>query len=132
MTMQLVNYIRNVSAALCLFLFSCNGDHRRIKFVIHNNAHLTIDSVVVVTSTNVSRVSIRSIEPGSSKEDLLEMTGEPRGDGNYNVSIIAGVTTYTNNIGYFTNGAPVEEKMEIWFSTDTIRYKPKAKQRYAP
>lgn len=93
---------------------------------------MAIDSVVVVTSTNNSRVSIKNIEPGSSKEDFLKMSKEPYADGDYNLSIIAGTTTYTNRIGYFTNGAPIEEKMEIWFSKDTIRYEPKPKQKYVP
>lgn len=116
---------------ICLLLFSCNSD-QRIKFVVHNGSEVAIDSVVVVTSTNNSRVSIKNIEPGSSKEDFLKMSKEPYADGDYNLSIIAGTTTYTNRIGYFTNGAPIEEKMEIWFSKDTIRYEPKPKQKYVP
>lgn len=116
---------------LSLVLVSCDGG-RKIKFVVHNQSRDAIDSVMVVTSTNTSKVSINHIEPGSSKEEFLEMAKEPYVDGDYNVSIVAGTTTYTNRIGYFTNGAPIEDKMEIWFSTDTIRYEPKPKQRYVP
>lgn len=118
-------------AIICLLLFSCNSD-QRIKFVVHNDSKVAIDSIVVVTSTNSSRVSINDIEPGTSKEEFLEMSKEPYVDGDYNISIVVGTTTYTNRIGYFTNGAPIEEKMEIWFSRDTIRYAPKPKEKYVP
>jgi hypothetical protein len=116
---------------LFLVLISCDCVPK-IKFVVHNQGRDVIDSVVVVTSTNNSRVTIKDIQPGFSEEEFLEMAKEPYVDGDYNVSIVAGTTTYTNRIGYFTNGAPIEEKMEIWFSKDTIRYEPKPKQRHVP
>lgn len=116
---------------LFLVLVSCDGG-RKIKFVVHNQSRDAIDSVVVVTSTNTSRVAIKDIQPGSSEKEILEMSKEPYVDGDYNVSIIAGSRTYSNRIGYFTNGAPVEEKMEIWFSMDTIRFEPKPKKKYQP
>jgi len=92
---------------LFLALVSCDGG-RKIKFVVHNQSRDAIDSVMVVTSTNNSRVSIKHIQPGSSEEAFLEMAKEPYVDGDYNVSIVVGTTTYTNRIGYFTDGAPVE------------------------
>ena len=120
--MKLANHITVILAFLGLLLVSCNSHQRRIRLVIHNNHERPIDSVVVTTSTNSSRVSIGNIEPGFSREDFLDMSDEPYADGDYHVSIIAGTITYLNNIGYFTNGSPVEKKLEIWFSRDTIRY----------
>ncbi|HYF68626.1 MAG TPA: hypothetical protein VD884_10840 [Ohtaekwangia sp.] len=114
---------------LFLVLVACDGG-QKIKFVVHNHSRDVIDSVVVVTSTNNSRVAIKDIQPGASEEEFLAMSKEPYVDGDYHVSIVAGSRTYSNSIGYFTNGAPVEEKMEIWFSNDTIRYEPKPKRKY--
>jgi hypothetical protein len=116
---------------LFFVLVSCSGG-RKINFVVHNLSQDVIDSVVVITSTNNSRVVINDIQPGSSEKKFLEMSKEPYVDGDYHVSIVAGSRTYSNRIGYFTNGAPVEEKMEIWFSMDTIRYEPKPKRKYQP
>jgi hypothetical protein len=116
---------------LCVVLIGCTSD-REIDFVVHNTSQDPIDSVVVLTSTNSSRLFIDDIEPGSSKNGTLTMTKERYVDGYYAVSITAGTKTYRDRMGYFTNGGPFEEQIDIWFSADTIRYESKLEQKYVP
>jgi hypothetical protein len=116
---------------LCAASIGCTSD-REIDFVVHNTSQDRIDSVVVLTSTNNSRLLINDIQPGSSKNGTLTMTKEPYVDGHYNIAIVAGAKTYRDRMGYFTNGGPFEEQIDVWFSADTIRYESKLEQKYVP
>lgn len=112
-----------MSLCFVTILTSCT-DRQGIEFIIYNNSQLTIDSVIVTTTNLESKIRLDDIKPGLDKIAFLNMDNISKVDGDYSVEIITDSITYKNKIGYYTNGFPSERKIEIWFSQDSIKYKP--------
>jgi len=103
---------------------SCDNRYG-VEFIIHNESTVTIDSVRVSTSDKQLTIKLTKIQKGQMKADFLDMRDIIKADGHYFVEINTPGLTKVNNIGYYTNGYPLDEKFDIYFADDTIKYKPK-------
>jgi hypothetical protein len=119
---ELMKYILNT---LILCFVSCNNKHG-VEFIIHNESAVTIDSVRISTSDNRSTIKLFDIQQGMTKTDFLDMNDIAKTDGDYLIKINTIGATKTNRMGYYTNGAALDEKIDVYFSNDTIIYKQKA------
>jgi hypothetical protein len=63
------------------------------------------------------------IRKGQTKAEFLDMRGIVKADGDYFVEINTPRVTKINSIGYYTNGFSLDEKLDIYFRDDTIKYK---------
>lgn len=106
---------------LVLSLVSCKSEPA-IEFIINNESTTIIDSVTVTTSDNRSTIKLYNIKPGQGKKERLSMRETLKGDGNYHVEINTSGVTQSDNFGYYTNGAPIEENICIHYFNDSINY----------
>jgi hypothetical protein len=65
-----------------------------------------------------------NIKPSSQNRALLDMSNVIKVDGDYIIEIKTKGQNKLKHYGYYTNGWPCEEKIDIYVTNDTIRYKP--------
>jgi hypothetical protein len=82
---------------------------------------VTIDSVRITTSDKGSTIKLVDIKKGLKKEEFLSMRDILKVDGDYHVEINTPGVTKINNIGYYTNGAPQDKEIDIYFYDDSIK-----------
>jgi|GEM_PF-4393065 len=100
-------------------LQSCRAK-REVHFEFLNKADLVIDSVGISTSTNVSNVKVGTVHPRREVSLRLDMSEEDYVDGNYKIDVFAEGSKSSLRFGYFTNGSPLENIIEIAFWGDSV------------
>lgn len=90
------------------------------NFEFVNQTNLVIDSLELSTSTKVSTVNIGTVHPGRKVSLRLDMSEEDYVDGNYKIDVFAGSSISSFRFGYFTNGSPLEEIVEITYWGDSV------------
>lgn len=104
---------------LTLF-YSCQNEIKA-KFEIKNMTNETIDSINIKSFDHQRNSEFIKIKPGQMKTYWLDMTGIPKVDGDYLLTL-----KQENNhkevtrFGYFTNGYSLEEVTKIRIEKDTI------------
>src|SRR5687768_12714129 len=119
--------MRQILTILVLSFVSCDNRYG-VEFIIHNESTVTIDSVRVSTSDNKATIKLMEIQKGQTKADFLNMRDIIQADGDYFVEISTPGVTKVNNIGYYTNGFPLDERVDIYYADDTIKYKLKIRE----
>ena len=92
----------------------------RARFVVINNSGHAIDSVRIMPDVNNQ---YESIDKGSKREIIINMTGIGRSDGAYGLQFKTGVTKTTYVFGYYTNGIPLEDYTVLTIQPDTLLVK---------
>ena len=118
---------RGLLIILIITSASC-GNRHGVEFIIHNNSNIKIDSIRVSSSDKRTTIKFVNIEKGATKQEFLDMGEVVKADGNYIVELSTLGIAKNKSIGYYTNGYPSEEKIDIYFEGDTIKYKSKIKE----
>lgn len=92
----------------------------RARFVLINNSGQAIDSVRIMPDVNNE---YESIDKGSKKEIIINMTGISRSDGAYGLQFKTGATKTPYVFGYYTNGIPLEDYTVLTIQPDTLLVK---------
>jgi len=106
---------------LTLSLVSCDNKFG-VELIIHNESTQTIDSLRVSTSDKMSTIKLTDIKKGQEKKDFLDMSETVQADGHYTMELNTKRATKTKNIGYYTNGIPLDERIDIFVTDDSIKY----------
>lgn len=107
---------------LCL-LFSLSScflfQEKGIVFNIENTSGSPITKVTISTSENLDSITFDKIDPNDYRQDFLSMKNNTL-DGSYTLSFIRedGSLT-TENLGYYTNGGPLERWIRFKITHDT-------------
>lgn len=116
--------MRQIVLILILALTSCDS-RQGIKFIIRNESPDIVDSARISTSDKKSTIKLVDIKKGQVKDHYLDMTDIAKVDGHYIVEIHTKGVLKSENVGYYTNGFPQEESIDIYLTADTIIYKSK-------
>src|SRR5690349_2198584 len=112
--------MKHILIIVILGFVSCD---RRVgvEIIIDNKSTTTIDSVRIITSDKRSTIKLTGIKPGQTKKEFLDMRETLKADGDYHIEINTPGVTKMNNIGYYTNGAPLDENIEIHYFDDSVK-----------
>lgn len=103
-------------------LLSCQSRIGLTVFV-HNETFTPIDSLIIATSDFGSMISFNDLKPKSYAEQFLDMEDIIKTDGSYFVKLINGTRQSEDHFGYYTNGFPLEKRIDVFIENDTIIYK---------
>ncbi|MDT0559204.1 hypothetical protein RM697_11115 [Ichthyenterobacterium sp. W332] len=92
-----------------------------MEFNIHNDSGFNIHSLSIQPHSQNQTISI---EPDKSKKVTIDLN-DVKQDGCYLVSYKFNDSDdeVKRCIGYFSNGIPSDEKIEIWIKKDTLIYR---------
>ena len=115
-----IELMRHILTVVILGLVSCDSKVG-VEFIVHNRSTVTIDSVRITTSDKGSTIKLTDIKPGQEKREFLNMREILKSDGDYHVEINTPGVTKINNIGYYTNGSPQDENIDIHYFDDSVK-----------
>ena len=105
---------------IVLTLFSCNYLKQGIEVKIDNDSNETITDIVFTTSENLETIEFESIDTNKSVKGFLSMK-ENKVDGTYLIKLTRkNGKIESQEIGYYSNGIPLEEIIEIKITNDSI------------
>ena len=111
--------MRKLSIGYLILLVSCRPDFG-VDFIVHNQTSIPIDSVVISSLDSIATIRLYGITPGTEKSDFLRMNDIKPYDGSYVVQVYSGGIRRSEQIGYYTNGTPCEEQIDVIIENDTI------------
>jgi hypothetical protein len=93
-----------------------------VQFNIENNTGKSIDSIVISNGYDV--IKSTHINAGEVKNLFLDFKQKhTKSDGSYYLNYYMENTNHIKNFGYFSNGIPLSEKIEISIEKDTVYIK---------
>jgi len=105
---------------IVLTLFSCNSFENGVEVKIDNNSDETITDIVFTTSENLETIEFESIDTNKSVKGFLSME-KNKVDGTYLIKFTRkNGKIESKEIGYYSNGIPLEEIIEIKITNDSI------------
>ena len=105
---------------IVLTLFSCNSFENGVEVKIDNNSNETITDIVFTTSENLETIEFESIDTNNSVKGFLSMK-ENKVDGTYLIKLTRkNGKIESKEIGYYSNGVPLKEMIEIKITNDSI------------
>jgi antitoxin component YwqK of YwqJK toxin-antitoxin module len=106
---------------IILTLVSCNYLNQGVEVKIDNNSDETITDIVFTTSENLEIVEFESIDTNKSVKGFLSMK-KNKVDGTYLIKFTRkNGKIESKEIGYYSNGIPLEEIIEIKITNDSIK-----------
>lgn len=105
---------------LTIGLVSCK---QGVNFVIHNDSSDTIDVLKIKTSDFTSEISLNGLPHTQKKIIFLDMSETKGIDGHYNLSSLSNGVTKTVDFGYYTNGAPLEDTIDIYVNNLNVNFR---------
>ena len=113
---------------LSLILLSCNNKVIA-NFEITNETDFSIDSLKIepMVITDGKYISLNNNETIAYEVD---MTGIVKTDGSYKLSYYLNGKTIIKDFGYYTNGYPIENLIEVTVLNDTILFNSKFYNSY--
>lgn len=104
-----------------LTLVSCDYLKKGVEVKIVNNSDGAITDVVFTTSENFETIEFDSIDANKSVKGFLSMK-ENKVDGHYLIKLTRkNGEIESKEIGYYSNGVPIEEIIEIKITNDSIK-----------
>ena len=105
---------------ILLTLVSCNYLKKGVEVKIDNNSNETITDIVFTTSENLEKIEFESIGTNKSVKGFLSMK-ENKVDGTYLIKFTRkNGKVESKEIGYYSNGVPLKEIIEIKITNDSI------------
>lgn len=93
-----------------------------IEMMVSNQSDYDLDSVWVYCDRHKYRTQPFNLNSGKSKSVQLDMRGLPAADGSYRIEFNRrnSSTKESTSFGYYTNGSPTENAIDIVLETDTV------------
>ena len=113
--------MRSIFCIAGLLLVSCQESI--IEFVVHNQSDSQIDTVKVTSSDSLATFEIISINPNSQNKGFLDLANVIKTDGDYIIEVNSKGQNRSIHCGYYTNGWPSEEIIDIYVTSDSIKCK---------
>ena len=109
-----------LTGIILLTLVSCNYLKKGVEVKIDNNSNETITDIVFTTSENLETIEFESIDTNKSVKGFLSMK-ENKVDGSYLIKLTRkNGKIESKKIGYYSNGVPLNEIIEIKITNDSI------------
>lgn len=90
-----------------------------IGIIIKNNSDTIIDSVIV--SNGIDKVNFSNIKPKQTIKDKMYFSNAVKSDGGYRAEVYQNGKMIEQGFGYYTNGSPLSDQLEILILNDTIK-----------
>jgi len=118
-----VHYMKRLLYIVVLLAISCqNSDSKGVKIEIINQAKNTVSQIKFYTSNGKNTLDLGALEPNESFIGFLSMEFE-QSDGSYILDFKRKNLQIDHFVsGYFTNGAPIDKKIEVIILPDTVMW----------
>lgn len=91
------------------------------KIIVKNNTNIKFDSIRVYTSINLPTI-FYELKPNQSVKGKILFDKNKKGDGCYKITIHKnGDVSKKECFGYYTNGASLSRKFNIYIEKDTMK-----------
>lgn len=110
----------NIKLIITLFLITSCTYKNGIKIDIINDSNLKIEDIKF--SAENSFIYAKKLEEGERFNKVLDMSNITQGDGSYKLTYKINNVNKSINTGYFTNGKPLDKKVQIIIKNDTVLF----------
>ncbi|WP_413533177.1 hypothetical protein [Empedobacter brevis] len=108
------------TALFSVLLFHSCQSEKGMKISIHNKSDFTIEKLDF--STQNSSIHLEKLNVGETKKDFLNMQNIEKIDGEYQLKFSMNNQSEIIKTGYYTNGIPLQDKVEITIKNDTVLF----------